>query len=93
MCCICAYAVMHKKKQNYGLYTAMHCLLFLLQEVHFMAVLYAVDHGCLTVFVVEIILKWYHDFLAFWKSGWNILDFFIVAAAIVGPRKYLCCAF
>lgn len=54
-----------------------------------MAILYAVDHGCLTVFVVEIILKWYHDFLAFWKSGWNILDFFIVAAAIVGPRKFL----
>lgn len=54
-----------------------------------MAILYAVDHGCLTVFVVEIILKWYHDFLAFWKSGWNILDFVIVAAAIVGPRKFL----
>lgn len=39
----------------------------------------------LTVFVVEICLKWYYGFLIFWKVGWNILDFIIVVALLLGP--------
>lgn len=48
------------------------------------------DQFVLTVFVVEIILKWYHGFFIFWKVGWNILDFIIVAALLLGPAfQYL----
>ena len=42
----------------------------------------------MSAFTVEIILKWYHGFAVFWKSGWNILDFFIIAALLLGPRKF-----
>ena len=35
--------------------------------------------------MVEILLKWYHGFLIFWKVGWNILDFLIVMALLIGP--------
>jgi len=34
---------------------------------------------------VEILLKWYYGFLIFWKVGWNILDFAIVAALLLIP--------
>ena len=48
------------------------------------------DQFVLTIFVAEIILKWYHGFLIFWKVGWNILDFVIVAALLLGPAfQYL----
>lgn len=41
----------------------------------------------LTVFVVEILLKWYHGFFLYWKSGWNVFDFIVVALSLLGPRK------
>ncbi|XP_028397762.1 cation channel sperm-associated protein 4-like [Dendronephthya gigantea] len=43
------------------------------------------DQCLMTVFVCEILFKWYHGFFMFWKMGWNILDFFIVVALLLGP--------
>ncbi|XP_015204557.2 cation channel sperm-associated protein 4 isoform X1 [Lepisosteus oculatus] len=39
----------------------------------------------LTIFIWEILVKWYYGFYIFWKDGWNILDFMIIASLIVGP--------
>ena len=35
------------------------------------------DSFTLILFSVEIALKWMDNFTAFWKSGWNIFDFFV----------------
>ena len=48
------------------------------------------DQFVLTVFVAEIIFKWYYGFFIFWKVGWNVIDFIIVAALLLGPAfQYL----
>ena len=33
----------------------------------------------------EIFIKWYYDFLGFWRTGWNIFDFVIVALSFFVP--------
>ena len=38
-----------------------------------------------TLFAMEILIKWYHDFLGFWRVGWNIFDFVIVAVSFFVP--------
>lgn len=48
----------------------------------------ALDKFFLTVFIMEILIKWYHDFFGFWKVNWNIFDFIIVAASLLGPSKW-----
>ncbi|KAJ4459143.1 putative cation channel sperm-associated protein 4 [Paratrimastix pyriformis] len=46
-------------------------------------VLGGIDYVMLTIFVIEILLKWFNGFFVFWKSGWNIFDFLIVAISII----------
>ncbi|XP_058853524.1 cation channel sperm-associated protein 4-like isoform X1 [Acipenser ruthenus] len=43
------------------------------------------EHMVLTVFIWEILVKWYYGFYIFWKDGWNILDFLIVLSLVLGP--------
>jgi cation channel sperm-associated protein 4 len=43
-----------------------------------------IDNIFLTIFVLEIFLKWYHGFLEFWKVGWNVFDFIIVTVSVLG---------
>ncbi len=43
----------------------------------------ALDKLCLAIFVIEILLKLIAHRLQFFRSGWNLFDFFIVAAALV----------
>ncbi|CAH1786338.1 unnamed protein product [Owenia fusiformis] len=43
------------------------------------------DNFVLTIFVCELIIKWFHGFWIFWKTGWNILDFVIILALFLGP--------
>lgn len=45
--------------------------------------LVTVDLMCLTVFVAEIALKLYAFRFGFFRSGWNIFDFSVVAIALV----------
>ncbi|XP_022802655.1 cation channel sperm-associated protein 2-like isoform X2 [Stylophora pistillata] len=40
-------------------------------------VLQIFDFCTLTIFVLEIILKWIDGFWTFWKNGWNIFDFIV----------------
>lgn len=51
-----------------------------------------IDALCLAIFVFEIVAKLYVCRLAFFRSGWNIFDFVIVAIALVpsaGPLSVL----
>lgn len=61
--------------------------IFGLQEENYGSVFMALDKFFLTVFIMEILIKWYHDFFGFWKVNWNIFDFIIVAASLLGPSK------
>jgi len=45
--------------------------------------LIALDTACLGIFVVEICAKLYVDRLRFFRSGWNVFDFLVVAIALV----------
>jgi voltage-gated sodium channel len=49
----------------------------------------ALDRLCLAVFVVEIALKLVAHGLRFFRSGWNVFDFLIVAAALVPGAQTL----
>jgi voltage-gated sodium channel len=56
------------------------------------AVLVAIDKACLVVFCVEIGARLLAYRWAFWRSGWNIFDFAVVAVALVpgaGPWAVL----
>ena len=48
-----------------------------------MNVLLWIDRSCLTIFVIELLMKLLVYRLAFFKQGWNIFDFLIVAIALV----------
>ncbi|MFN4057822.1 MAG: ion transporter [Roseinatronobacter sp.] len=41
------------------------------------------DKICLSIFVAELVLKFYAHRLAFFKSGWNIFDFLIVGISLM----------
>lgn len=64
-------------------------MLYVLQEAEYGAVLLGLDIFFLTLFALEILIKWYHDFLGFWKVGWNIFDFLIIASSFFIPGTVL----
>jgi voltage-gated sodium channel len=49
----------------------------------------ALDRICLTIFVVEILLKLFAHRLAFFRSPWNVFDFTIVAISLVPASQGL----
>lgn len=52
----------------------------------------AIDTACLSIFVVEILLRLYGHRLAFFRDPWSLFDFTIVAIALVpasGPFQVL----
>ena len=54
--------------------------------------LHFVDKIALTIFVIEILLKLYGRGFGFFKDGWNIFDFIVVAIALIpasGPLAVL----
>ncbi len=58
----------------------------------FGGLLISLDRLCLGIFVTEIILKLLAYRSRFWRSGWNLFDFFVVAVALVpgaGPLSVL----
>lgn len=67
--------------------TISHYVRVLVQEENYGSIFMALDKFFLTVFIMEILIKWYHDFFGFWKVNWNIFDFIIVAASLLGPSK------
>ncbi|MCC1482617.1 ion transporter [Roseibaca sp. Y0-43] len=46
-------------------------------------VILALDKLCLAIFVLELALKMYAHRGQFWRSGWNIFDFVIIAIALM----------
>lgn len=56
------------------------------------AVLIALDHACLVLFSLELLLKMLAYRGLFWRSGWNWFDFIVVAIALApgaGPWAVL----
>lgn len=54
--------------------------------------LVALDKACLAVFIIELLIKFIAYRWHFWRSGWNIFDFLVVAIALVpnaGPWAVL----
>ncbi|MEM8851371.1 MAG: ion transporter, partial [Pseudomonadota bacterium] len=54
--------------------------------------LIAIDRICLAIFVVELTAKMIAQGTRFWKQGWNLFDFAIVAIALApnaGPFSVL----
>lgn len=49
----------------------------------FGSLLLIVDKICLAVFIAELLVKMYAYRFHFWRSGWNIFDFAVVAIALV----------
>ena len=49
----------------------------------------SIDSIFLTIFVVEIVLKWYNGFWIFWKVGWNVFDFFVVFVSLLGQVSFV----
>jgi voltage-gated sodium channel len=49
----------------------------------------ALDRACLLIFVVEIALKLFARGPRFFRSGWNVFDFLIVAVALVPGAQTL----
>lgn len=49
----------------------------------------ALDVLCLSIFVIEIVLKLYARGFGFFRSGWNIFDFVIVGIALVPAAQGL----
>ncbi|XP_068752581.1 cation channel sperm-associated protein 2-like [Montipora capricornis] len=45
--------------------------------------LHIFDYCALTIFVLEIILKWIDGFWTFWNNGWNIFDFLVTVMSFV----------
>jgi voltage-gated sodium channel len=48
-----------------------------------MKVLMWIDQLCLLIFVIELLMKFLVYRLSFFKQGWNVFDFLIVAVALV----------
>jgi len=49
----------------------------------FGTVLLLLDKLCLGVFLVELVVKMFAYRAHFWRSGWNVFDFIVVAIAVV----------
>ena len=58
----------------------------------FDALLDTLDHACLAIFCVELTLKLMGQRLRFFRDGWNVFDFLVVAVALIpatGPLAVL----
>jgi voltage-gated sodium channel len=47
------------------------------------ALILGIDHLCLGIFVVELLLRLYSQGLRFFRSGWNVFDFVIVGISLL----------
>lgn len=66
----------------------MNIVMFIqLQEERYGALLYGLDRFFFIVFIFEILLKWYHDFIGFWMVGWNIFDFLVIVGSLFIQSK------
>ncbi len=50
------------------------------------------SEGNLETPTMEILIKWHHDFLGYWRVAWNIFDFTVISISfiIVVMYNYMC---
>ena len=61
------------------------CQLFVIQDDDYGQLFTALDSCCLAVAVLEVLLKLYADFRGFWRCGWDVFNFLVVAASLIAP--------
>lgn len=49
----------------------------------FGTLLLLVDKFCLVIFIIELVVKLVAYRFQFWRSGWNVFDFFVVGVALI----------
>ena len=59
-----------------------------IKNVAFDKILFVLDRLCMAIFVIEMIMKIYAYGLKFFKKGWNVFDFVIVAISSVPFANY-----
>ncbi len=52
-------------------------------QANFGGLLYVIDKTVLTIFVIELLLKFYAYGLGFFRNAWNIFDFFVVGVGLL----------
>jgi len=62
-------------------------LVRVMQNMEYEELFDVIDELILGVYAAEILIKWYCSFSMFWRSGWNIFDFFIVVIMLAGVGK------
>jgi cation channel sperm-associated protein 4 len=58
-------------------YTDVYC------EENYNVVISVSDYCFLSIYILEIALKWGHGFLLFWNDYWNCFDFVLVALSVL----------
>jgi cation channel sperm-associated protein 4 len=53
-------------------------------EHNFNVAITVLDNAFLTIYIVEIALKWGHGFIIFWQDYWNVFDFMLVSFSVLG---------
>ena len=51
-------------------------------------ILFLLDRVCLAIFVAEIVMKIFAFGKDFFKSGWNVFDFIVIALSAVSLSSY-----
>lgn len=59
-----------------------------IKNITFDKILFVLDRLCMAIFVIEMLMKIYAYGLSFFKKGWNVFDFAIVAISSIPFANY-----
>ncbi len=59
-----------------------------IKNILFDKILFVLDRLCMAIFVIEMLMKLYAYGLSFFKKGWNVFDFAVVAVSSIPFANY-----
>ena len=59
------------------------------EDIDFIKTMFLLDRICMAIFVVEMLIKMYAYGPRFFKSGWNVFDFSVIAISSLPGADYL----
>ncbi len=60
-----------------------------LYDIEFFKTMFLIDRMCMAIFIVEMLIKMYAYGPRFFKSGWNVFDFSVIAISSLPGTDYL----
>ena len=60
-----------------------------ISDIEFFKTMFLIDRMCMAIFIVEMLIKMYAYGPGFFKSGWNVFDFTIIAVSLLPGKDYL----